>query len=380
MELLLIKLKSHSSEKILNLTGNKDYLADKLEYLDKLNNDDNLRSILINTTKIIYSYNSAKTLEWLKYFPNITELTCTHNNLTSSSLKSLSYALKLDLLSISYNFIDDISDLKIYTPNLTRLFCYHNMITTPMNVDLMFPKLIKLSCAYNKIEYVDISNCISLKFVDCVKNDIAILIIQNASNLRSLYCMENAITNLEVSKCEMLEVLNCGRNKLIELNIKECFRLEHLNCEHNQLTKLDLKGLVCLDYLSCRMNQLTDLISLTDTSELSQLLCNNNQLTTLDLSKCLRLMQLKCFNNKIPNIKKICKHLKLSQFEYDACFSIRQYQGPDTCYICLDTETILLNKIVTECGHIFHEKCLMTWLNRYNVKSISTCPYCRQLI
>lgn len=43
------------------------------------------------------------------------------------------------------------------------------------------------------------------------------------------------------------------------------------------------------------------------------------------------------------------------------------------CSICLDEVSSLLNKIVTECGHIFHTACLLknVSINGFN------CPYCR---
>ena len=44
----------------------------------------------------------------------------------------------------------------------------------------------------------------------------------------------------------------------------------------------------------------------------------------------------------------------------------------DTCNICHFKTTE--NKIKLSCGHIFHKKCLSTWL----ITKSNTCPMCKQ--
>ncbi|KAF2686325.1 hypothetical protein K458DRAFT_387332 [Lentithecium fluviatile CBS 122367] len=48
------------------------------------------------------------------------------------------------------------------------------------------------------------------------------------------------------------------------------------------------------------------------------------------------------------------------------------------CSICLEDWSISQRIIETSpCKHIFHETCLVTWLNTNNR---TTCPYCRQVL
>lgn len=43
------------------------------------------------------------------------------------------------------------------------------------------------------------------------------------------------------------------------------------------------------------------------------------------------------------------------------------------CSICLDDLENGEKKRILQCGHVFHDKCVGTWLKKYY-----TCPYCRQ--
>lgn len=49
------------------------------------------------------------------------------------------------------------------------------------------------------------------------------------------------------------------------------------------------------------------------------------------------------------------------------------------CAICMDTIQKPGQALVTECNHVFHEKCLRQWANRCNPieKRHPDCPLCR---
>lgn len=49
------------------------------------------------------------------------------------------------------------------------------------------------------------------------------------------------------------------------------------------------------------------------------------------------------------------------------------YPKPEFCSICY--EYIFVSKLTTRCGHIFHENCILPWL-----QDRSTCPFCRTIL
>ena len=405
-------------EKTLIITYKQEYLKSKLKYLDELDKDDKLRSILTNIKIIIYEFNEATSLEWLKYFPNITELECGFNDLDSSSLESLKYVPNLEILNIYCNKIDDLTNLK-FVPNLYKLECFNNKIITFLDTSINFINLHSIRCTMNNLKFIDTSNCPSLIFLDCSYNDITELILYNALNLQNLTCIKNQLTRLDLINCKLLQFLNCMHNQLIELNlygllylreiycssnnnlnnlnIKDCRRLMLLICEDTQITRLNLTECGALMILNCNSNKLTELnlqglpnlievccdnnklsiLKINGCKELVMLNCRLNNLTKLDLSECFKLKRLRCSHNNISNILEIRKYLKLDQLECDKVLSYSSYQGIEKCYICIDTSE-LIDKIITNCGHIFHKDCLTIWINKCSPAAI--CPYCQQVV
>ena len=371
MEDFLKKIKSRINGEILDLSNTQDYLADKIKYLEDLKTLEDLKDpkdlineikhILTKITYIKYGYNHAIFLEWLKYFPNVTKLNCSVNNLTSTSLESLKYVLNLKILGIVNNNIDDLSNLK-FTPNLRELYCSNNKITALPDISTIMPKLKILSCLGNRLIFIDVSNCILLRYLYCSFNNIRDIILQNTPRLLEIICNNNRLITLDINKCKMLTDLHCENNELIELNLQNLRRLQNVYCSFNKLNTLNIKECAALELLYC----------------------SDNQLTKLDLSNCLQLVVLNCKNNKIQNAKKfleICKRLKY--LDYDKSLPFANYFDEDKCYICLDALDILddsKTKVITNCKHIFHRYCLTTWINRSTLALTSTCPYCRQLI
>ena len=376
MESFLETLKGHIiNSVVLHLTCSKDYLTDKLKLLSDLYDDANLRSILTKVKEIQYGHNKATNIEWLKYFPNTTKLCCDKNKLISLSLESLIYVPNLQILSISHNEIDDLTNLK-FVPNLRKLYFCDNMITAFLNISINFLNLEQLDCSRNKLTCIDICNCTQLQCLNCSSNDITELICINTSNLQDIYCGFNQLIDLCVVDCKLLIELNCVCNRLTKLDLHGLINLRTLYCYYNILNTLNLNDCSKLQTLCCNNNRLTSL-DLQGLTNLEYFYVCTNQLTSLDLSKCTMLRELQCKNNKILNIKNICKHLKLESFVHDTIYSYLGDQDLTKCYICLDTAILpSYKKIITDCQHIYHEKCLMTWIN----KTVSTCPYCRQLI
>ena len=89
----------------------------------------------------------------------------------------------------------------------------------------------------------------------------------------------------------MLTTLSCSYNPLTELDVSQNTELTVLDCQSNQLTELDVSSNTKLTQLWCQDNSLTELdISLN--TELTELHCQSNQLTKLDISKNTKLVGL----------------------------------------------------------------------------------------
>ena len=90
-----------------------------------------------------------------------------------------------------------------------------------------------------KVDYPDESKWKDITKIDC-----------NYQNLTDLIGIDKLIN---------LIYLSCRYNQLTELDVSENINLEHLYCENNQLTKLDVTKNVNLIDLYCKNNQLKDL-------------------------------------------------------------------------------------------------------------------------
>jgi Leucine-rich repeat (LRR) protein len=85
-----------------------------------------------------------------------------------------------------------------------------------------FDKLEKLSCCYNQLANLEVSDC---------------------PNLERICCYKNQLKNLKINNCPRLKRLNCGFNELSELNLNGLEQLERLNCNDNRLKNLDYSSL-----------------------------------------------------------------------------------------------------------------------------------------
>ena len=68
--------------------------------------------------------------------------------------------------------------------------------------------------------------------------------------------------------------------------------------------------------------------------------------------------------------------LVTKQMEKKEIIFKKEIYNTDECSICLETFKEDENIIQLKCNHIFHNKCLETWLSHYNNK----CPTCRMEI
>ena len=107
--------------------------------------------------------------------------------------------------------------------------------------------------------------------------------VEYFTNLTELSCYYNQLTSLDVSNNTQLDFLHCGLNQLTLLDLSNNTLLDRLNCHSNQLTALDVSNNTRLLELRCSGNQLTSL-DVSNNTQLVRLDCWYNQLTALDVS------------------------------------------------------------------------------------------------
>ena len=94
--------------------------------------------------------------------------------------------------------------------------------------------------------------------------------------------------------------LNCEANwNLSTLDVSPFRDLENLKCNTNALTSLDVSMARSLKTLNCSYNKLTSLTFGEMNGSLEDVNCSHNQLTSLDVSECPALTYLYCHNNQI---------------------------------------------------------------------------------
>jgi Leucine-rich repeat (LRR) protein len=145
-----------------------------------------------------------------------------------------------------------------------------------------FTELVWLSCKYNQIESLDLTNNTKLIELYCEHNQLTNLDISNNINLTILFCHENQCEHIDVTNSASLTVLHCNNNLLTDLDVINNTDLTELNFIDNQIPTIDLTNNTNLITLFCNDNELESL-DLTNNTNLSNLYCQSNELTYLDL-------------------------------------------------------------------------------------------------
>ena len=233
-------------------------------------------------------------LTGIEAFPNITQLWCQQNQLTSLNLSSNTALANLDVQQ------NQLTSLNISANTaLTTLQCHTNQLTNlDVNTNI---NLTYLSCNSNQLTSLNISNNTALTSLECQFNQLTTLDVSNNTALTSLRCQSNQLTSLNISTNTALTYLYCNNNQLSSLNVSTNTNLYYLDCGSNTITSLNLNNNTALAGLNCNINQLTNL-NLNVNTAITQLWCINNQLTTLDLSNQTGLINLYANNNLFTSL------------------------------------------------------------------------------
>ncbi len=281
---------------------------------------------------------NLQTLKGIEHFPNLTNLYCAYDKLTSldvsrntklellycagNSLTSLNVSqnTKLTWLSVSSNSLSSL-DLTRNTA-LVTLYAHYNQLKT---LDLSKnTELANFFAAYNLFTSLDLSANTRLQSVEVLGNSLTGLDIRSNTLLQKLYCGKNALVSLDVRSNTLLGTLDCHGNNLTSLDVSRSTALTDLNVAENRLSTLDISACTQLERLQCYTNQLTSL-TLSANSRLDRLNCAGNRLTELDIRLCAPL--LKVYGEISPVIKN------------GICF---YYVSDDAPYLIFDQATSLI--------------------------------------
>lgn len=202
-----------------------------------------------------------------------------------------------------------------------------------------------LSCSYNELSELDVTQCPSLEVLQCSDNNLTELSLDNNEALVTLECENNQLESLNIKNISNFEVLNISGNAKSEqelLNretindlfpdenfrkaiLESLFNQEQNNPNRNiyreqldviqgqsdllianskikELTEIDLSDCYKLHSLECNKNHLRYL-NLENNEELALVSCDSNELVNLDLSHCKQIDTLSCDFNWLTSLK-----------------------------------------------------------------------------
>jgi len=119
-----------------------------------------------------------------------------------------------------------------------------------------FTFLTRISCSWNQLTSLDVSNNSELRFLNCNHNQLSSLDISNNAELKFLYCNMNQLSSLDISRNTALTDIECYNNQLATLDLSKNTKLEHLFCNDNQLTSLIVSPNCALTGFTCYRNQI----------------------------------------------------------------------------------------------------------------------------
>ena len=173
---------------------------------------------------IVYKYDAIN--GWQEYEGSGTFVEIDENNFPDASFRNW-------LLGQTYGVDGVLTEEEI--ANVLDIDVFNNGIQSLKGIEY-FTALKSLTCNFNKLTTLDISN---------------------NTELESLVCYANQLTSLDVSNNTKLKELFCSRNQLRSLDVSKNTDIKSLSCYDNQLTSLDLSNNIKLTTLYCHVNQIT---------------------------------------------------------------------------------------------------------------------------
>lgn len=240
-------------------------------------------------------------------------------------------------IGVDWYNITSLSGVEFFC-GLKELSCSYNQLT---ELDLSNnTELTTLWCGSNQLTELNISNHPLLTYVECWGNQLTELDIRKSVNLETLMCSSNQLSSLDVSKNTNLIYLDCSDNQLKKLDIGSNTKLNKLYCDSNNLEELDVSCNQELDYLFCPDNQIVNL-DVSNNPELTYLVCGDNQLKKLDVNNNNLLVSLQCENNQLteldvsnnPELVQLwCDWNNLLTLDLSNNSKLEDFRGDSVCY------------------------------------------------
>ena len=174
------------------------------------------------------------------------------------------FAIDVDAETADTPLIESLTGVE-YFKNLGKLTCnWNNLAALDLSENTA---LDTLDCSQNQLTKLDLTQNTELNVLYCTCNRLAALDLSKNKALTELYCNINELATLDLFENTELKVLDCSKNKLIRLDLSENRALAKLDCSRNSLAKLDLSENTALHFLSAWQNPLL----LLDISGLSKI-------------------------------------------------------------------------------------------------------------
>ena len=177
-----------------------------------------------------------------------------------------------------------------YFPNITYLDASGNNISGSLDLTGN-PKLVSVNLSRNQLNSLDLAGLTALRTLICSGNDVGMSAPDLSTNLALEYldCSNcDGMEGLDLSANTALTDLICSWNQLDTLDLSANTALQRLDCSHNSIAALDLSGCTDLRQADCNANVLTTL-TLGQQANLITLSCYRNSLSRLDLTGCPKL-------------------------------------------------------------------------------------------
>ncbi len=173
--------------------------------------------------------------------------------------------------------------------------------------------------------------------------------IEYFTNLERLSCIYNHLTTINVSQLSSLTVFDCSNNQITALDLSNLSQLKTLACANNQLVSLNISAQSQLEIFFCHNNHISSL-DFSNNPALQRVYCGGNLISSLDFSYNPAFFDLGCHNN--PNLTSIkIRNGMIQAFGASMYLNECWDNVPNLNYICADSNEIpTLQTYLTGCG------------------------------
>lgn len=265
---------------------------------------------LTDLTRLIFLTLNNNTVKQLKTsgLNSLIYLSLVNNSLSDiyDILLTLSQSNKLQIIDLSYNYIEDISILSFF-PYLTTLVLNDNLISELREnfFSYLFPYLGYLDLSYNIISgQVKIEDASKLVYLDISTNRVDSLILTNLTKLETLNFENNYFNSIFISNCAINSFnLSNTESPVSSLSLIDLGNLNFLNLTNIQILNYNLANLPSLNLVYFINNSLTYFPYSDPLPNLIELFVSNNKLKNISLINYTNLRSLRLDNNQLSSVR-----------------------------------------------------------------------------